>query len=350
MFELGSLSVPIIQAPMAGGPSTPQLAAAVSEAGGLGFVAAGYRAAEDLSRDIGRTRELTSRPFGVNLFLLTEEPVDDQQLTAYARRLASEEQRRGVAAGKPHFDDDDLAAKLQLVCELTVPIVSFTFGCPTAAQVRALHDGGIAVWVTVTDVDEGDQAAEVGADALIAQGVEAGGHRGSFHDADGHGDLSLLPLLRLLALKTDLPLIASGGIGDGAGVAAALAAGAEAVQIGTAFMRSREAATTPAHREALAQPSSTAVTRAFTGRRARGIVNAFMSEHGSSAPSAYPHVHHMTAPLRAAARQTGDAQGVNLWAGEAHLLAEEQPAAALVRRWQEEARGALDSARRRLDP
>jgi nitronate monooxygenase len=349
VFELGSLAVPIIQAPMAGGPSTPELAAAVSNAGGLGFVAAGYRTTSDLAREIERTRELTARPFGVNLFLLSEVAVDPEQVAAYARELAAEEQRREVGAGEPRFDDDELTAKLELVAELQTPVVSFTFGCPSAAQVRALHERDIAVWVTVTDVDEGQQAAEVGADALIAQGVEAGGHRGSFHDADGHGELSLLPLLRLLPQRTALPLIASGGIADGAGLAAALAAGARAAQIGTGFMRTREAATAQAHREALAQARPTAVTRAFTGRRGRGIVNTFMREHDEAAPSAYPHVHHMTAPLRAAARRAGDGEGVNLWAGEAHVLAEEQPAAELVRRWSDEARAALEWARTRLE-
>jgi nitronate monooxygenase len=157
----------------------------------------------------------------------------------------------------------------------------------------------------------------------------------------------VLPLLRLLATVTDRPLIASGGIADGAGIAAGLAAGARAVQIGTGFMRAREAGTTPALREALAEPRPTAVTRAFTGRRARGIVNAFMRDH-DAAPSAYPHVHHLTAPLRAAARQAGDAEGVNLWAGEAHLLAQDRPAAELVRRWHGEARGALEQAKARL--
>jgi nitronate monooxygenase len=349
MFELGSLPIPIVQAPMAGGPSTPELAGAVSNAGGLGFLATGYRTVADLRADVARTRELTSKPFGINLFLLAEPAVDSDRLAAYAEELAGEAERRGVAAGQPRFDDDELEAKLELVAELEVPVVSFTFGCPTAEQVRALHERGIAVWVTVTEPGEGEQASRAGANALVAQGVEAGGHRGSFADADGHGELSLLPLLRLLADATELPLVASGGIADGAGIAAALAAGARAVQIGTGFMRAREAATSPTHREALTQPRPTAVTRAFTGRRARGIVNGFMRDHSATAPSAYPHVHHLNSPLRAAARKAGDAEGVNLWAGEAHLLAEEQPAGELVRRWNEEARAALEQARAWLD-
>jgi nitronate monooxygenase len=349
VFDLGALRHPIIQAPMAGGPSTPELAAAVSSAGGLGFLAAGYRTAQDVRRDIQETRKLTPEPFGLNLFHLSHRDVDSARVAAYAEELAADEQRRGVTVGEPRFDDDELEAKLELVAELGIPVVSFTFGCPTADQVERLHDSDAAVWVTVTDEQEGRAAAGAGADALIAQGIEAGGHRGSFEDADGHGELSLLPLLRLLARATDRPLVASGGIADGPGVAAALVAGAQAVQIGTGFMLAREAATAAAHRDALAQPRPTAVTRAFTGRRARGIVNTFMREHSAGAPPAYPHVHYLTAPLRAAARAAGDGEGVNLWAGEAHQLAQDQPAAELVRRFSDDARAALERARARLD-
>jgi nitronate monooxygenase len=348
VFELGSLRYPIIQAPMAGGPSTPELAAAVSSAGGLGFLAAGYRTAQDVRRDVRHTRELTAEPFGVNLFHLSPGDVDSARVKAYAERLAADEQRRGVAVGEPRFDDDELEAKLALVAELGIPVVSFAFGSPTTEQVSRLHDRDAAVWVTVTDAQEGQTATAAGADALIAQGIEAGGHRGSFEDTDGRGELSLLPLLRLLDRATDRPLVASGGIADGPGVAAALVAGAGAVQIGTGFMLAHEAGTAPAHREALGQSRPTAVTRAFTGRRARGIVNAFMRDHGAAAPSAYPHIHYLTAPLRAAARAAGDAEGVNLWAGEAHLLAQAGPAAELVRQLGDDARAALERARARL--
>jgi nitronate monooxygenase len=211
-----------------------------------------------------------------------------------------------------------------------------------------LHEHGIAVWVTVTDADEALAAASAGADALIVQGVEAGGHRGSFEDRDGRGEIGLLALLALVAAASELPLVASGGIADGAGVAAVLAAGARAAQIGTAFMRCPEAATSRAQREALAAGGPTALTRAFTGRRARGIVNAFMRDHDAAAPSAYPHVHYLTAPLRAAARGAGDSDAINLWAGQAHALAQERPAAELVASWSAQARAALDAAAARL--
>ena len=329
---------------MAGGPSTPALAAAVSAAGGLGFIAAGYKSPDELRAEITRTRGLTSAPVGVNLFVLADTPVDHARLSAYAQAIKPEADRHRVAVGEPHFDDDALDAKLDVVCRERPPITSFTFGCPAPEVVQRLHERDIAVWVTVTEVDEALSAAHSGADALIVQGVEAGGHRGSFEDADDCGEIGLLPLLRLVAQASELPLIASGGIADGAAVAAVVAAGARAAQIGTAFMRCPEAATSDAHRDALTHPSPTALTRAFSGRRARGIVNAFMRDHSTHAPSAYPHVLHLTAPLRAAARKAGDADAINLWAGQAHALAEGRPAGELVRRWSAEARAAIEQA------
>ena len=331
--DFPELTHPIIQAPMAGGPSTPELAAAVTNAGGLGFVAAGYRSVEQLRADIQAPRALTDGPVAVNLFLVAAAEVDEQAIGAYAAELAPDAARYGAELGTPRFDDDGLEAKLELVRELRVPIVSFTFGCPSPAVVRSLQTAGIAVWVTVTEPDEAVLAAGVGCDALICQGAEAGGHRGTFEDVDGRGELGLLSLLRLTRALTELPLIASGGIADGPGVAAALAAGAVAAQIGTGFMLCPEAGTSAPHRAALTRPGSTAITRAFSGRRARGIVNDFMRDHGPRAPAAYPQVHHLTSPLRAAARAAGDPQAINLWAGQAFGLAQERPAAELIRAW-----------------
>jgi nitronate monooxygenase len=331
--EFPQLTHPIVQAPMAGGPSTPELAAAVSSAGGLGFVAAGYRTPEQLRADIEATRALTDAPIGVNLFLVVETEIDERALEAYARELEPLASRFGAPLGAARYDDDHLDAKLSVVRELGVPIVSFTFACPSPELVRSLQGGGIAVWVTVTEPDEAVLAAGVGADALVCQGVEAGGHRGTFEDVDGRGELGLLSLLRLTDAVTELPLIASGGIADGAGVAAALAAGARAAQIGTAFMLCPEAGTSAPQRATLKRPGATALTRAFSGRRARGIVNDFMREHEPRAPSAYPQVHHLTSPLRAAARAAGDPEAINLWAGQAYALATERPAAELVKSW-----------------
>jgi nitronate monooxygenase len=212
-------------------------------------------------------------------------------------------------------------------------VVSFTFGCPPLCELVSLRAHGSEVWVTVTDEAEARAARDAGADVLVLQGVEAGGHRGSWEDrpdtaADG---LGLLALLRLVAESdVDLPLVAAGAVADAASLSAVLAAGATAAQVGTAFMLAPEAGTNPAHREALRSDSPTALTRAFTGRLARGIVNRFMEEHSPAAPVAYPHIHHATAGLRAAARESGDAGGFNLWAGQAHRLAVERPAAETV--------------------
>jgi nitronate monooxygenase len=329
--------VPIVQAPLAGGPSTPALAAAVSGAGALGFVAAGYKTPEAMSEEIAATRALTGEPFGVNVFAARPTEVAPGDLDAYGRRLRD---ALGAEPGAPRSDDDAFAGKLAALLDDPVPLVSFTFGCPEPGLVERLHAAGTEVWVTVTDAAEARAAAQGGADALVLQGSEAGGHRGGFDDArpGGHGLLSLIQLVRA---EVNLPLVASGGLATGRAVAAVLVAGAAAAQIGTAFMRCPEAGTSAPHRDALARPGETAVTRAFTGRAARGIVNRFMTELGEQAPRAYPAVHHMTAPIRAQARKAGDADLINLWAGETHELAREEPAGDLVRRLHAEAREAV---------
>jgi nitronate monooxygenase len=225
-------------------------------------------------------------------------------------------------------------------------VASFTFGCPEPEQIEELKGSGVEVWVTVTNPGEARAAGRAGADALVLQGSEAGGHRASFADADDE-PLSTLVLLRLVARRVRLPLIASGGLTDGPAVAAALVAGASAAQLGTAFLRADEAATEPAYRDALTAKTPTALTRAFSGRRARGIVNRFMAEHSGSAPAAYPQVHYATSPMRAAARKRGDPDGFNLWAGQAHELAPSGPAGEILRSISEDARRALEGAANR---
>jgi nitronate monooxygenase len=334
------LSLPIVQAPMAGGPSTVGLAAAVSEAGGLGFLAAGYRTPSAVREEIRALRAATGARFGVNVFV-PGPPGDEAAVRRYADELQAEADRWGVTLGEPTSDDDAWEAKVALLVEERVPIVSFTFGLPRHEMVTALHDAGTTVLVTVTTVDEAVAAHDAGADGLVVQGIEAGGHRGGFRDVDGEGEYGLLTLVRLVSRAVDLPLIATGGLVDGPAVAAVLVAGAEAAQLGTAFLRCPEAGTSPAHREALLSYRRTALTRAFSGRRARGLVNRFLLEHTATAPVAYPEVHHLTTPLRAAARKAGDPDVPNLWAGQGHPLAEFLPAGELVRRLVDEARAAL---------
>lgn len=313
------------------------------EAGAFGFLAAGYKTPADVADDIATLRGLTDRAYGVNLFV-PDEAVDTETVGSYLSGLGAEAQRLGVALGEPRYDDDFFGAKLDLVVAECVPVVSFTFGCPDRAVIQRLHNAGSEVWVTVTDPDEATLASATGADVLVAQGIEAGGHRGCFVDRDDREDYGLIALLQLLTERVDLPLVAAGGICSGAAIAAALSAGATAAQLGTAFLLCPEAGTSLVHRAALTRPGRTRLTRAFTGRAARGIENRFLMEHSAGAPIAYPQVHHATAPLRAAGRAVEDPDVVNLWAGQAYRLAVEIPAADLISGLHRELSQALSAA------
>ena len=327
----------IVQAPMAGGPSTTELAVAVSEAGGLGFLAAGYLSADVLAEQIAATQELTTEPFGVNIFAPVRTPAMRAVVAAYAERITALAEAAGVELGTPRFDDDQFDDKLIVVSRAKPAVVSFVFGCPDPGTIADLRARGIAVWVTVTNADEAQVAALAGADAIVVQGAEAGGHRGSFTDTD-EAPLELIPMLDAVRTRlTELPVrslrcavVAAGGLQTGAQIAGALAAGADAAQLGTAFMLTPEAATSPAHRVALAGPRPTTLTRAFTGRLARGISNAWTDAIGADAPSAYPEIHHLTSVLRAHGRTVGDPDLFNLWAGVGYGQARALPAAELV--------------------
>lgn len=346
---LNDLSIPIVQAPMAGGPSTPALAIAVSEAGGLGFIAAGYRSLQAMTQDIAAVRAGTQRPFGVNVFAPGPGAADADAVERYAAILQPEARRLGVELVRPRFDDDGFEEKVRILCQDPVAVISFTFGCPSPKVITALRDVGSEVWITVTTVEEAKQAEAAGASVLVVQGAEAGGHRGAFVDRFDAPDLSVLALLQLVGAQVRIPLVATGGISTGGAVAAVLAAGAAAAQIGTAFMRCPEAGTSAVHREALASSRPTALTRVFSGRLARGVANRFMRQYESQAPMAYPEVHHLTSPLRARGREIGDGDVINLWAGEMHELAAEMPAAQLVTHLHRDAMQALDLARARLE-
>ena len=343
---LDRLNVPIVLAPLAGGPTTPQLAAAVSEAGGLGFLAAGYLTASALRDRIADARALTQAPLGVNVFVPGGSPAAPQVVAAYAASIEADARAAGVTLGPPRFETDDWEAKLALLTADPLPVTSFTFGCPDPAVITELQAAGSEVWVTVTNPADAQEAASAGADVLVVQGSEAGGHRGSFRDdpAADPGGFGLLALLQLIGARTGLPLVAAGGISTGAAVAAVLAAGARAAQLGTAFLRCPEAGTPEVHRAAVAGPGETAMTRAFSGRLARGIRNSFLDAHSQDAPVAYPEVNHLTAPLRAAGRAAGNPEVVNLWAGQAHELAGDLPAAELVALLALETRQALRAA------
>ncbi|MGC0382558.1 nitronate monooxygenase [Streptomyces sp. SAI-129] len=326
---------PIVQAPMAGGVSVPRLAAAVSEAGGLGFLAAGYKTADGMYQEIKQLRGLTSRPFGVNLFLPQTEAADLAAVDVYAHQLAGEATWYETELGDPDCGrDDGYDTKLAVLLDNPVPVVSFHFGVPSREAVDSLHRVGTFALVSATTVDEARAVEQSGADAVIAQGVEAGGHQGTHRDNPETGGLGtgLLSLVAQVREAVSLPIVAAGGIMRGTQIAAVLAAGASAAQLGTAFLATPESGAHDLHKQALTNPLfvRTELTRAFSGRPARALVNRFLREHGPYAPAAYPEVHHLTAPVRKAAAKAGDAQGMALWAGQGHRMARELPAGQLV--------------------
>jgi NAD(P)H-dependent flavin oxidoreductase YrpB (nitropropane dioxygenase family) len=268
----------------------------------------------------------------VNLFVPDASQTDRQAVLAYRDLITPEAARLGVELGEPRWaDDDDWAAKVDLLTREPVPWVSFTFGLPDRADLEQLRRAGSRLLLTVTDVEEARAGARLEPDGLVVQAADAGGHRGTF---DQHREPGRAPLATLVAevrAATGLPVVAAGGVATSADVAAALAAGAEAVQVGTALLLADEAGTRPTHRRAVADPGSTTVTmRAFTGRVARGIRNSFSERYDDLAPVAYPAVHHLTAPLRRWAAEHDDPQHLHLWAGTGLGQARPGPAADLI--------------------
>lgn len=324
--------LPVVVAPMAGGPSNPALVAAAAEAGAIGFLAGGYKTAGAITAEIAEVRAATTGPFGVNLFVPGEPSSEPERVAEYTASLAEDALAAGGSIGEPVWDDDGWADKLATVLAAAPPVVSFTFGCPAPEVVAGFRAAGTAVAVTVTSPPEAQAAAAAGADLLCAQGLEAGAHRGTFRNADGPGqDYGLLSLIGEIARVTALPQLAAGGVASPAQVRAVLAAGAVAAQCGTAFLRCPESDANPAHKAALASPryTATAVTRAFSGRPARGLLNQFMLDH-ANAPAAYPEINNATRGLRAAAAKTGDTGRMSLWAGQGFRSATDRPAAEII--------------------
>jgi nitronate monooxygenase len=326
------LDCPVIGAPMAGGPSTAGLAAAVSEAGGLGFLAGGYKTTEELATDVGAVRAATSAPFGLNLFVVEPSEVDPDTLDAYRRSLEPEAARLGTDLGAARWDDDQWQAKLELLLDVRPDVVSFTFGCPEPDVLRRLAELGVLTTATVTSVAEAREAVARGAVSLAVQGPEAGGHRGQWDQRAAPERMPLLELVSAVMAAVDVPVVAGGGVVDAADVASVVARGAVAAQVGTAFLLADEAGTNPVHRAALTDPAfaQTDITRAYTGRWARGLANRFMAEH-ADAPAGFPQLHHLTAPLRAAAVAAGDGQVALFLAGSHHAQARSAPAAEITR-------------------
>lgn len=332
-FDLSSLAQPIVGAPMAGS-STPELAAAVTDAGGLGFIAGGYKSADALRQQIAATRALTDRPFGVNLFTpqhaRSDELADD--IAAYADVLAPFADRLGAEVGRPTFNDDDFDAKIEVLLADPVAVVTFTFGPVPADVVQRLRRAGTVVGFTVTSADEARRAEDLGADLLVVQGADAGGHRGIWSVTGEPNTLLATEVVAKVRAVTALPIIGAGGVADAAGVRALLAAGADAVAVGTLLVAADESSSPTAHKDALTAGTygDALVSRAFSGRYARGLANELMRAGDAEAPGAYPDVHYMTAPIRAAAAKAGDASALALWAGTGHASATRRPAAAIL--------------------
>lgn len=332
MLDVRDTEIPVVGAPMAGGPSTPALVAAVSAAGGLGCLAAGYKTPELVAAEVDAVRAATAAPFGVNVFVVEHYQPEVGALNAYRRSLEAEAARLGADLGEPRWDDDHWQAKIDLMLDLRPDAVSFTFGCPDVEVLRRLANAGILTMVTVTSVAEARAAVARGAASLSVQGPNAGGHRGTWDLEATPDSTPLLDLVPAVAAAVDTPFVAGGGVTDAADVAAVIERGAVAAQVGTAYLLADEAGTNAVHRAAVSDQAfaTTDLTRAYTGRWARGLANRFMTEH-ADAPPGYPHLHHLTAPLRAAAVAAGDAQTAHLWAGSRYAHARKAPAAEITR-------------------
>ncbi|MEV7731765.1 nitronate monooxygenase [Streptomyces sp. NPDC088921] len=327
LSDLGA-DVALIAAPMAGGPSTPELVTAAARAGGLGFLAGGYKTAQALAGQIHTTRA-ESVVFGVNLFVPSPIPVSQTAYRRYAREVQTEAHRYGLTLPEePIEDDDHWTDKIDLLTSSPVPWVSFTFGIPDRAVVSALRRAGSTVLQSVTSADEARRAADAGIDALIVQAPAAGGHSATLTPARPLAQVPLPDLIATVRGAVALPVIATGGIATAADVAEAVRAGAEATMIGTVLLRTHESGASAPHKAALVDPAfdTTVVTRAFTGRPARALRNHFTDRYDSIAPAGYPALHHLTGPLRKAATAAADTHLIHLWAGTGHRQARAEPA------------------------
>ncbi|ACC76099.1 nitronate monooxygenase [Paraburkholderia phymatum] len=352
LLSLLGISKPIIQAPMAG-VTTPALAAAVTNAGGLGSLGVGAMKAEAARKTIRDTRALTSGPFNINVFCHASAAANAKVEQEWLSWLAPQFAKYGASAPEKlseiytSFGDDQ--AMLDVFLEEKPAIVSFHFGMPSKETIKALKDAGIVLLASATNLEEAQQVVDAGVDALVAQGIEAGGHRGVFDPQVFDEGLGTLALTRLLVEKFDLPVIAAGGIMDGAGIAAVLALGAQAAQLGTAFVPCPETSIDEGYRRAILGDAAlhTTLTSAISGRPARSMVNRFTElGRASDRPATpdYPIAYDAGKALHAAAKAKGEFGFGAQWAGQAAALARALPAAELVARLEAE----LDEAVGRL--
>lgn len=332
--DLG-LHTPIFAAPMAGGPSTPELVIAAAERDCVGFLAGGYLTPEAMADQIASVRE-AKVPFGVNLFVPNPLPIGISAFTDYARTIQSEADAYDLDLRESELleDDDRWRDKLDLLLNDPVALVGFTFAILDRKVLRALQRVGSFVVQTVTSLVEARLAAEAGVDALAIQAPSAGGHCATFKPEQPLSGRSLAELVAQIDRAVDLPLIAAGGLATSQDIAAILAGGADAAMVGTVLLRTQESGASAVHKAALADPArrQTVITRAFTGRPARALRNRFIDRHEERAPFGYPAIHHLTNPLRKAAASAGDPERVHLWAGTGYRHASAEPAGEILAR------------------
>ncbi|SEN36128.1 nitronate monooxygenase family protein [Paenibacillus sp. OV219] len=329
------IKYPIIQAPMAGGPTTPGLVAAVSNAGGLGSLGAGYLAPEQVRSAIREIRQLTDRPFGVNLFVPEESRASDETISKMNEVLNGYREKLGIDANPaiPKYSES-FEEQAEVLLEENVPVFSFTFGIPSAKRLEAMRQQGIVLVGTATTVDEAMKLEAAGVHAITAQGSEAGGHRGTFLKKAEESLIGTMALVPQMVDLVSVPVIASGGIMDGRGLVASLALGASAVQMGTAFLACSESGAHTAFKQKIltANEDSTEITSVYSGKAARGIRTEFMREmeaYTSDIPE-YPIQNALTRDIRQAAARANNPEYMSLWAGQGLRLAGERTAAETV--------------------
>ena len=333
MLDRLGLDCPIIQAPMGGGFTTPALVAAVSAAGGLGSIGAPYLQPDAILAEAAAVRALTDRPFGINLFVFEPPTPTHEDVARVAERLAPYCAELGIEtptlAGPAHPDID---AQIEAVLEARPAVFSFTFGVPAPAVLARFKERGVFFIGTATTLEEALACQAAGVDAVCAQGAEAGAHRGTFLGPWQDAMIGTLPLVDLLSHRLDVPVIGAGGIMTGRAVAAVIKAGAAAAQLGTAFLACPEAGTPQAHKRALMARGAerTAITAAFSGRPARGIVNRYMQEMAGEPPAPFPILNAMTRGIRGAAAKAGRTEFMSLWAGQGAPLIRDLAAAELM--------------------
>lgn len=335
--------LPIIGAPMAGGPTTPALVAAVSEAGGFGVLSGGYLTPDAFRDAIRQVRARTSRPFGVNLFAPMSYVVDDAKVAATMQLLQPYADELGVELETPRAYGDDGDGLLEVALEEGVRFVSYTFGLLEPARMKSFRDAGVVTCGTATSVAEARAVVDAGADMVCVQSGEAGGHRGGFLGNPMESVVGLVSLVPLVVDAVEVPVIAAGGIMDGRGIAAALTLGASAAQLGTAFLLTPEAGTSSPYRQAVADAAETdtMLITAYSGRAARGIRNRMAIELADADLPPYPVMNALTRPIRRAAAAAGRAEFLSLWAGHGVGATRTLPAAELMAALERETTAAL---------